>query len=157
MAMTYQSTQCLRDQFPVSEQNFITAIQEFPGVPGRFEHIHSTHAWYFSGSHNLEAIKSTINTVKTLKNNRKVIVMGMMKDKISKEILNQTLGFYDRYFYKLEGTRAASMVDIPPHFNMKSMNNGNVEYILSELKTSLVIFTGSFYFYSIVKDWMSRI
>ena len=83
--------------------------------------------------------------------------MGMMKDKISKEILNQTLDFYDRYFYKLEGKRAASMVDIPPHFNMKPMNNGNVEYILSELKTSLVIFTGSFYFYSIVKEWMSRI
>lgn len=157
VAMTYQSTQCLRDQFSVSKQNFITAIQEFPGVPGRFEHIHSTHPWYFSGSHNLEAIKSTINTVKTLKNNRKVIVMGMMKDKISKEILNQTLDFYDRYFYELEGKRAASMVDIPPHFNMKSMNNGNLEYILSELKTSLVIFTGSFYFYSIVKDWMSRI
>ncbi|MBK98295.1 MAG: hypothetical protein CL672_05825 [Balneola sp.] len=157
VAMTYQSTQCLFDQFPVSKENFITAVKEFPGVPGRFEHIHSTHAWYFSGSHNLEAIKSTINTVKTFKNNRKVIVMGMMKDKISKEILNQTLGFSDRYFYKLEGNRAASMVDIPSHFNMKSMNDGNVKYILSEFKTSLVIFTGSFYFYSTVKDWMSRI
>ena len=83
--------------------------------------------------------------------------MGMMKDKISKEILNQTLGFSDRYFYKLEGNRAASMVDIPSHFNMKSMNDGNVKYILSEFKTSLVIFTGSFYFYPTVKDWMSRI
>tara|TARA_B100000575_G_scaffold286218_1_gene282635 strand:- start:2430 stop:3680 length:1251 start_codon:yes stop_codon:yes gene_type:complete len=157
VAMTYQSTQCLRDQFPVSEENFITAIQEFPGALGRFEHIHSTHAWYFSGSHNLEAMTSTFSTAKTFKNKRKVVVMGMMKDKISKEILNQTQGFSDRYFYKLEGNRAATMVGIPSHFNLKSMNDGNVEYILSELKTSLVIFTGSFYFYSTVKNWMSRI
>jgi hypothetical protein len=39
---------------------------------------------------------------------------------------------------------------------MKVMNEGDVEYMLSELKTSLVIFTGSFYFYPTVKKWMSQ-
>ena len=83
--------------------------------------------------------------------------MGMMKDKISKEIIDQTLGFTDRYFYKLEGDRAASLAGIPSHLHMKAMNDGDVEYMLSELKTSLVIFTGSFYFYATVKYWMRRI
>ena len=156
VAMTYQSIQCLKDQLPVSEEDFIAAVEEFPGVPGRFERMHPTFAWYFSGSHNLEGITSTIRTVKSFKNKRKVIVMGMMKDKISKEILDETLGFADRFFYKLEGDRAASLAGIPSHLHMKAMNDGDVEYMLSELKTSLVIFTGSFYFYSIVKDWMSR-
>lgn len=156
VAMIYQSIQCLKDQFPVSEEDFVAAIEEFPGVPGRFERMHPTFPWYFSGSHNLEGITSTIKTIKSFKNNRKVIVMGMMKDKISKEILDQTLGFSDRFFYKLEGDRAASLAGIPSHLHMKAMNDGDVEYMLSELKTSLVIFTGSFYFYPIVKDWMSR-
>ena len=156
VAMTYQSIQCLKNQLPVSEEDFVAAIEEFPGVPGRFERMHPTFAWYFSGSHNLEGITSTIRTVKSFKNKRKVIVMGMMKDKISKEILDETLGFSDRFFYKLEGDRAASLAGIPSHLHMKAMNDGDVEYMLSELKTSLVIFTGSFYFYSIVKDWMSR-
>ena len=157
VAMIYQSTQCLRDQFPVSDEDFKAAIEEFPGAPGRFERVHSTYAWYFSGSHNLEGITSTISTVKALKNKRKVVVMGMMNDKISKEIIDQTLGFADRYFYKLEGDRAASLAGIPSHLYMKAMNDGDVEYMLSELKTSLVIFTGSFYFYATVKDWMRRI
>lgn len=156
VAMIYQSIQCLKDQFPVSEEDFVAAIEEFPGVPGRFERMHPTFPWYFSGSHNLEGITSTIKTIKSFKNKRKVIVMGMMKDKISKEILDQTLGFSDRFFYKLEGDRAASLAGIPSHLHMKAMNDGDVEYMLSELKTSLVIFTGSFYFYPIVKDWMSR-
>jgi dihydrofolate synthase/folylpolyglutamate synthase len=156
VAMIYQSIQCLKDQFPVSEEDFVAAIEEFPGVPGRFERMHPTFSWYFSGSHNLEGITSTIKTIKSFKNKRKVIVMGMMKDKISKEILDQTLGFSDRFFYKLEGDRAASLAGIPSHLHMKAMNDGDVEYMLSELKTSLVIFTGSFYFYPIVKDWMSR-
>jgi hypothetical protein len=39
---------------------------------------------------------------------------------------------------------------------MKVMNEGDVEYMLSELKSSLVIFTGSFYFYATVKKWMSQ-
>ena len=156
VAMIYQSIQCLKDQFPVSEEDFVAAIEEFPGVPGRFERMHPTYPWYFSGSHNLEGITSTIRTVKSFKNKRKVIVMGMMKDKISKEILDETLGFADRFFYKLEGDRAASLAGIPSHLHMKAMNDGDVEYMLSELKTSLVIFTGSFYFYPIVKDWMSR-
>ncbi len=156
VAMIYQSIQCLKDQFPVSEEDFVAAIEEFPGVPGRFERMHPTFPWYFSGSHNLEGITSTIKTIKSFKNKRKVIVMGMMKDKISKEILDQTLGFSDRFFYKLEGDRAASLAGIPSHLHMKAMNEGDVEYMLSELKTSLVIFTGSFYFYPIVKDWMSR-
>ena len=156
VAMIYQSIQCLKDQFPVSEEDFVAAIEEFPGVPGRFERMHPTFPWYFSGSHNLEGITSTIKTIKSFKNKRKVIVMGMMKDKISKEILDETLGFADRFFYKLEGDRAASLAGIPSHLHMKAMNEGDVEYMLSELKTSLVIFTGSFYFYPIVKDWMSR-
>lgn len=156
VAMIYQSIQCLKDQFPVSEEDFVAAIEEFPGVPGRFERMHPSFPWYFSGSHNLEGITSTIKTIKSFKNKRKVIVMGMMKDKISKEILDQTLGFSDRFFYKLEGDRAASLAGIPSHLHMKAMNDGDVEYMLSELKTSLVIFTGSFYFYPIVKDWMSR-
>ena len=113
VAMTYQSIQCLKDQIPVSEEDFVAAIEEFPGVPGRFERMHTTFSWYFSGSHNLEGIKSTISTVKSLKNMRKVIVMGMMKDKISKEILDETLGFSDRFFYKLAGDRVASLLGIP--------------------------------------------
>ena len=146
----------LSESFAISDEDFKQAIEEFEGVPGRFEKIHPKYKWYFSGSHNLEGIQSTLQTVKAMKSKRKVVVLGMMKDKINKQIIDETLGFTDRYFYKLEGERAASIAGIPSHIYMKVMNDGDVNYMLSELKTSLVIFTGSFYFYATVKKWMSQ-
>ena len=156
VAMAYQVVRQLNESFTISDEDFKQAIEEFNGVPGRFEQIHPKFKWYFSGSHNLEGIQSTLQTVKAMKTKRKVVVLGMMKDKINKQIIDETLGFTDRYFYKLEGERAASIAGIPSHIYMKVMNEGDVEYMLSELKTSLVIFTGSFYFYPTVKKWMSQ-
>ncbi len=156
VAMCRQVISQLSESFAISDEDFKQAIEEFEGVPGRFEKIHPKYKWYFSGSHNLEGIQSTLQTVKAMKSKRKVVVLGMMKDKINKQIIDETLGFTDRYFYKLEGERAASIAGIPSHIYMKVMNDGDVNYMLSELKTSLVIFTGSFYFYATVKKWMSQ-
>ncbi len=156
VACTVLAAEQLKDRFPVSEDRLTSALSSFEGAPGRFEKLHPDRDWYFSGSHNAQALEATMEALDRF-SERPVMVLSVLKDKLAgpvRELLNETQG---GYFYAQEGIRAATMEDVAAIKGLKEINEANKGGILKELESSLVIFTGSFYFYATVKRWMEEI
>lgn len=145
----------LKESYPISTLELKEAIESFKGVSARFEKLSLTHNWYFSGAHNKQAIDSLLETVSSFTSDKKVLIFTLMKDKVSKDTLEMLSLFDEIYFFELEEERGARKSDIDKYLVVKDMNNMNQQKILKELKTELVIFTGSFYFYPTVKRWLN--
>jgi|AntRauTorcE11897_2_1112592.scaffolds.fasta_scaffold00190_7 dihydrofolate synthase/folylpolyglutamate synthase len=158
VAMCHLATEVLKQQFPISKDEFITAVKKFKGAPGRFEKIHPDFDWYFSGSHNAQALESSIEGVQAIKSiSESVLIFSAMKDKLNNEMMEHFKGFKKAYFVEQEGERAAKFSDVKDAIDVELMEESRKEIILNELKTELVIFMGSFYFYPIVKRWTANV
>jgi dihydrofolate synthase/folylpolyglutamate synthase len=147
----------LQTQYPVNEVTFIASIESFPGVPARFEQLHSSWKWFFSGAHNPEAIRSLFDTLKGFPNQKITFVLSAMKDKVTNELLEPFKGHERIFFYEQEGERAASIDEIPAFLTVESISDLDFKRKLADLKQEVVIFTGSFYFYPIVKRWLTHL
>lgn len=156
IASVYLGVDTLRNIFPVSIDVFTEAIESFDGAPARFEQLDSERDWYFSGAHNVQALRSTLQTVNTLSDKPAIIVFSLMRDKLNKEVLAMIDSYDQKFYHELSTERAASLKEIQTHIDVKSINENSFETILKEFDTSLVIFTGSFYFYGTVKRWVSH-
>jgi dihydrofolate synthase/folylpolyglutamate synthase len=158
VAMVCQAIKTLKDRYPITDVSLKNSIDEFKGAPGRFEKLHPVYEWYFSGSHNKEALSSSLEAVKGLKSpEATVVVFSAMKDKVSPEFLDNFRHFGSRYFVEQKGERAAKFKDISQEMTVELMDETNAGIILNELKSELVIFMGSFYFYPIVKRWTTNV
>jgi dihydrofolate synthase/folylpolyglutamate synthase len=148
----------LKSSFPINEAQRILSIEKFTGAPGRFEKIHSDYEWFFSGSHNDQALESSLQAVQAIKSiSETVLVFSAMKDKLNEDMLMHFKGFKKAYFVEQDGERAAKFSDIKDSLDVELMEETQKENILNELKTELVIFMGSFYFYPIVKRWTANV
>lgn len=157
VAICYAAVNELRSNFEVTETQFKEVIESFPGVPGRFEQLHPQKQWFFSGSHNEEAIDAMLDAIQEKEASKRVLILSMMKDKAKPEILNKFREFRSIYYYEQEGERAAKFSDIEPVLPIIRINENNYTTILKELNTELVICAGSFYFYSTIKRWLNRL
>ncbi|MEX0721884.1 MAG: folylpolyglutamate synthase/dihydrofolate synthase family protein [Balneolaceae bacterium] len=158
VACAWQVCKLLTSLFPVSDEAFIQSIKTFPGAPGRFEKLHPHYDWYFSGSHNIQALDASLEAVREITPLKDaVLIFSAMKDKLSSDMLNRLKPFKMRYFVEQEGERAAKMKDVASALEVILMDKKNAQIILKELKTELVIFAGSFYFYPIVKRWITKV
>lgn len=159
VACTWQVREVLQESFPVAESALIGAIEAFEGAPGRFEKLHKDFDWYFSGSHNQQALLSSIETIENMKApENTVLIFSAMKDKLSAEMMQLFKPFMVHYFVEQKGERAAKKEDVELFLKeIRLMNDVNAVKILKDLRTELVIFTGSFYFYPIVKRWISKV
>ena len=158
IAMVWEAKEILYSQYPVNDSTFKTAIENFKGAPGRFEKIHPKYDWYFSGSHNKDALNSSLKAVKELKSPEEtVLVFSAMKDKVTADFLDNFRDFGRRYFVEQSGERAAKFDDIKKQISTLRMDESNAGIILNELKSELVIFMGSFYFYPIVRRWTQNV
>ncbi len=158
IAISYTVAEILQDQFPVAETKLLNAIENFEGAPGRFEKIHPEYEWYFSGSHNSQALESSLEGIRAIKSvYETVLVFSAMKDKLNPEMFNYLKGFKKAYFIEQEGERAAKFSDVKDDLQVELLDESQKENILNELKTELVIFMGSFYFYPIVKRWTENV
>lgn len=156
VAMVYQAVMILNDTFSISESIFKDALECFIGVPARFEKVHPNKKWYFSGSHNEQAIDAMLEAVEHISSTKKVLILSMMKDKVNEDILSKFKAFDKIYFYEQEGERSAKITDVQKFIKADWVDENNHKMILNELKTELVIFAGSFYFYSTIKRWLSE-
>ena len=86
-----------------------------------------------------------------------VVVFSAMKDKVNADFLGNFSKFGRRYFVEQSGERAAKFEDIRKQISVEIMDEINAGNILNELKSELVIFMGSFYFYPIVKRWTENV
>ncbi|MBO6586598.1 MAG: hypothetical protein JJ953_10870 [Gracilimonas sp.] len=158
VAIVWKVVDILNTKFKVKEEKLIHSIESFAGAPGRFEKLSPEFDWYFSGSHNAQALESSLSAVEEMKPKQEVVlVFSGMKDKITPEFMEQLQGFKKAYFVEQEGERAAKFGDIREFIEAELITENDKEIILNELKTELVIFMGSFYFYPIVKRWTTNV
>jgi len=155
LAAVYQTVKVLSDKFPASEYQLLEAFKEFKGVPARFEKLDVSKNWYFSGAHNVQALTSTMQTIDDLEEDA-VFIFSIMKDKLVPEVIEIIEELNPVFYYELNTHRAASFKDIKQRISVEKIDENSYKSILKEFETSLVIFTGSFYFYSTVKRWVSN-
>ncbi|MEX1121634.1 MAG: folylpolyglutamate synthase/dihydrofolate synthase family protein [Balneolales bacterium] len=161
LAVAWQVSRILEEILPVSIEEFRQGVQVFSRLlPGRFEKLNSYRQWYFDGAHNDQALHALRESVSTIKNlDETIVIFALMKDKINENVLNQFSGFKKNYYYTLDSQRAATLDDIRQSgFVAEAVptNRDHLFNLLSSLKSELVIFTGSFYFYSTVKEWLEQ-
>lgn len=148
----------LKKIFNVKAEQLIASIESFQGAPGRFEKLNPQFEWYFSGSHNAQALESSLKAVEEMKpRSESILVFSGMKDKLSPDVMEQLRGFKKAYFIEQEGERAAKFEEIRKLIEAELVTESEKEIILNELKSELVIFMGSFYFYPIVKRWTTNV
>lgn len=156
VASVLHVVKALKAEFPVSSSNISEAIENFKGAPARFEKLLADKNWYFSGAHNIQALKSTLETAHKLSEKPAVLVFSMMKDKLNLETVELIKDYKQLYYYELGTERAATINEVKVLVDVKEIDKQSYKSIFKEFETSLVIFTGSFYFYSTVKRWVSN-
>lgn len=164
IAMAWLAVRLLKSAFPVSDHVFHRALENAATsglLRARFERIHPQFPWFFDGAHNPEAVKELLQTIRRQEwDSSPVMVLSLMKDKAQKKMLQPFSVFTKNYYYRLEMERAADIALITPYLaNIQSLppNEDEITEIFAGLTKQVVIFTGSFYFYGVVKRWISRI
>ena len=83
----------------------------------------------------------------------------MMQDKLNAETLASFDVFSNIYYLQLKQTRAATFRDFRkflPRARSMDVSREALAELLETAKTELVLFTGSFYFYSVVSEWLEH-
>jgi len=162
-AISYKVTEILRHQIKISDSEFVRAIEKidcYYPIHAHFQRLHPDLYWYFDGAHNIEAVETLSEQLKRIAPfDQWTVVLSLMKDKVSLELLNHFQNAGKIYYYPLSVERAAHYSDIKKILGRaENLDNKNhILNLLPALKTELVIFTGSFYFYDTVWHWMGTI
>lgn len=129
--------------------------REWMGAP--FTSINSTKTWYYDGAHNEESIRLCLNRCQAIAPlSQWSLVYAPMKDKLSDRILEQFHGFDNCYFVSMHHPRAATIMDLPDKTQFVEIQVEELVDVLGSKKDSLVIFTGSFYFYETLYAGFSK-
>lgn len=162
IAVAWEVTRLLNTKFPVSEEQFsiaLATVRTLYTSLGRFEKLTEKQNWYFDGAHNLEAVRAMKEVAGTIRPVRQcVLVLSLMKDKVNIELLNEFLEFKKIFYHELDTRRAARYEDIKkrlPSVSSFPATDKQLNHLLEEFETELVIFAGSFYFYATVRDWLT--
>jgi dihydrofolate synthase/folylpolyglutamate synthase len=163
LSIGWQVIKCLHYRYMLTTEQFIEAVKHIrktSGLRARFEPLIDGKDWYFDGAHNIEAIKVLKESVKTIAKKREpVIILSLMKDKIDEKFLYEFSEFKKIFYYEINSERAATYEEVKNHIQQLQLllnEWGNIYSILKRYKSKLVIFTGSFYFYSTVRDWIKK-
>ncbi len=164
IAVAHMAVKAAGDAFPVTRPAFIKAVSAAGSsglMKARFERMHPDYPWYFDAAHNAEAVGALTDAVSGQDwQTEPVIVLSIMRDKVQKKVLKPFSVFEKNYYYALQTERAADIALITPYVaNIKNLPPNEEEIIdfFKGFTNQVVIFTGSFYFYGVVKGWISRI
>lgn len=146
---------------PVTVDEFISGISTvdllFPHH-AHFQKLKKNLNWFFDGAHNVEAIDSLLEELDSREfGGSGTLFLSMMKDKATPENLLKFKRFRSVYYIDMQTERSADCEQIRSILKFSdcySQDDGEVLEKLDQLKSELVIFAGSFYFYSQVKKWM---
>lgn len=163
IGLVRQVVRVLDGDFPVSWQQFRQGIEQSARLnpnPAHFEKLHPSVEWYFDGAHNTQAFSALHDMVTQKKSLADtVLVFSVMVDKMTPDMNKMITSFGSIYYYPLETKRAADFdfirKNIPKarHFPTEKHTQDNW---FKEFESELVIFAGSFYFYSTVREWIAR-
>lgn len=157
-AVVYSVVQLLNEMFSINKETFCKAISYFDTlylVHGVFKQLDSDQQWYFDGAHNQSAVKAlTKQLVTKAPPNDWTVVLSFMSDKLTPEVASYWEKFPHIYIYSMPGERAATFEQMKAYFpgaiSISTLDN----QLKTEFERALVIFSGSFYFYSIISDWL---
>lgn len=163
LAICWQIIRKLEKEFPVSWKQFSLAVANarvHSDLRARFEPMVSGKDWYFDGAHNIEAIRNLKKTIKIFKKeDDPIVVISLMKDKIDSKLIKEFSEFKKIFYYELNSERAAGYEEVSLYLNkvqLLSNDEASIRSFFRQCNTKLVIFTGSFYFYKTVKDWIDK-
>ncbi len=163
LAVCWQIITKLQDRFPVSWKQFGLAVKQIrvqSKLMARFEPLQSGQDWYFDGAHNIEAIRNLKKTIKQFrKGDDPILVISLMKDKINSKLIKEFSEFKKIFYYELNSERAAGYEEVSSYLEklqLLSNDENSIRYFIRQCNSKLVIFTGSFYFYKTVKDWINK-
>jgi dihydrofolate synthase / folylpolyglutamate synthase len=136
-------------------------ISRNSGLIGRFERLHPSLDWFYDGGHNPQALKELMIHMRSMFPGKKMTaIVSLMTDKITPDLTELLSQFDTIYYHEMDVQRAWSL-------NLAKESVKNVTFIqktgpettktLKYLKSELVLFTGSFYFYSTVTEWMESL
>ncbi|MDZ7715727.1 MAG: Mur ligase family protein [Balneolaceae bacterium] len=161
IAMTWQVAKVLQKRFPITSASLAEGINKsaemYPNK-GRFEKLNENYDWYFDGAHNIEAVramKAMVQTIKPVKDT--ILVLSIMEDKLSSEVGKEFSEFKKIFYHTTESNRAASVDTVRqylPDFSIMPVKKELQQKLFEEFESELVIFAGSFYFYSTVDRWV---
>ena len=164
IAMAWLSCRAARGLPAVTADEFSKALSGASRsglLNARFERLTPHYPWYFDGAHNREAVSALIETLKQVQaESEPVIILSLMKDKAEKKMLQPFSVFKKNYYYSLDTERAADIAHVTPYLvNISDLppQDEKITEFLSGLTGQLVVFTGSFYFYSVVRRWVSSV
>jgi len=157
VAMVYQASKILKRRFPVSDELLSKGLEKIvlnTGLKARFERIILSRNWFYDGAHNEQALRELLHTIK--QNGFKkpwVIVFSVMKDKLTKEFKDCVSEFDELYYFSINTSRAACFEEVSAKIPNTTLFDANT--FSSKHTNSLVIFSGSFYFYESIIELRS--
>ncbi len=159
IAIVWQICSAIPNKYTIAEEDFISGLKRVNTGPGRFELLIDGEQWYFDGGHNLEAVQALKESVRTVGDiDSATLVLSLMKDKIREEVMAEFLEFKNIYYYPLNLERAATFDDIkqwlPKANPFPASDEDRKKIMQGDFDSELVIFSGSFYFYETVRDWV---
>jgi len=159
LALAWYAAKVLKKQFPVQKQQMIETIKHLAPYPARFERLSPIKDWYFSGSHNGQAFHYSTEVIRSLAQEKEpFIILSLLRDKVNEPAIEILKQYENIFFYEQNSDRSAVFGDIHDVLpKVKKLSDDQVLKTLEELRSELVIFTGSFYFYPTVKGWMGQI
>ena len=148
----------LNSSMNVAASQFVKGVetvhQKFPAT-AVFEKLSSGKNWYFDGAHNADAITALMEHMTLLaESDRWNVVLSFMSDKLNDQIAALWRTFPNIYLYEMKTPRAAGMEQMKSLFRNAKEFNPELLNEMNHFKSELVIFSGSFYFYSTVREWM---
>lgn len=159
IAISWLVCRAIASRYAVSKQAFIDGLKHVRIGFGRFEKLLRQQQWYFDGGHNLEAVKTLKQSIATVGDYRNAtLVLSMMKDKVHADVMDEFSEFKNIYYYSLSLERAATFDDInqwlPKAIPFPASDDDRKKLLQNDFDSELVIFSGSFYFYETVRDWV---
>lgn len=160
LAIVWRTIQVLKEELPVGIEQYLKAMEAPELSTGRFSRLTEARHWYFDGAHNIEAIKALKQAIQTVGSVRNaILVLALMRDKIQPEVMREFSEFKKIYYYPLDFKRSATFKEIKqwlPDANLFPHGQNQQTLFFKDLDSELVIFAGSFYFYTTVQDWIKN-
>jgi dihydrofolate synthase / folylpolyglutamate synthase len=175
-AITVAALDSVRERLPAGKEAIaggIRSVRKLTGLAGRYEKLLPDRNWYFDGGHNTEALEHLMELVRELSGEtvagdtadtvansyNATAVIALNRDKATDQVLGFYRAFKRVYYWPMEGERSASFARIReriPDAVLIEPDSGETCGPISHLnREELVIFSGSFYFYPVVKRWLA--
>ena len=157
-AIVCRGVKQLEEKFPVSLHSIISGIENmqnrYPNT-AVFEKLHPGKMWYFDGAHNPDATGQLIEHLLNIAPAESwTVVVSFMKDKLTDDTTRSWNAFPNLFVWQMDGERAASTAEMIHCFPHARFIEASGENPVNLFETELVIFSGSFYFYEVVSNWM---